>query len=204
MFNISIQVEHEEITRLVERFKNSDQIITESVVPAGEETSGEFLARMKRILEPGGEEYIGATGASAKNIAITNRSISTKQSTWTIRQGSLTKGNYFIRKGSSGGSRKDAPIHKIKEWILAKNIPVYAPPYGTGNPVDSAARAIAASVNLLGVSQFRLRKKGNKSFDYMDEVVNWEETGDKYRVRRSIRGIWSDAVEAIVERLFRG
>ncbi len=84
------------------------------------------LRKLRMALSKQGKFKVGATGEASRNLLLDIYQAEGSNYVAEISEGMLTKANFFIRHGSEGHGRPP-PYHRIREWMLAKRIPVYLP-----------------------------------------------------------------------------
>jgi hypothetical protein len=145
---------------------------------AGEEIVTEFSKRLEFVLSKEGPLNIGATETAMYNFI---DSITAKGPSFTavIQETQNTKANYFIRHGSSPGNYETAPLNKIADWAMHKGLNL-----GTEDDPGDFERGVylvARHIMKHGISEWREYQTGQRWYEYMDDVADWQKTDQKYR-----------------------
>lgn len=172
-----------------------------------------IAAKARKLLAPGNPRRdIGATGQASKNIFV-KKIGSGLESGHQIFEGSY-RGNLYIRMGrGTGESVKRPPARAIVEWIVHKNINVYAPEVNPSpwritkaggpradiksrspRPWKKDLRQVAAIIGnkMKETGMFHLKKfypTGKGKYDYYGEIMK-----DKRKMQRNMLrqfSIWS-------------
>jgi hypothetical protein len=82
------------------------------------------MKKLHYALSRGGKFKVGATETAARNFVVQMVSTGTANQAIEIQEGTLTKANFFIRRGSTGRGNPP-PEENIRSWLIAKRIPLY-------------------------------------------------------------------------------